>query len=258
VILIDPSEGSAPLLDYVLSFPGHPPVQHEPLKYGDVAFTGNGPNGFMLIGLEVKSVSDCVACIESQRLTGHQLPGMKATYDATYLVVCGEWRAHQDTGMLQIKIDKGNGPFWWTYKTGNRTWSHYEFMAWLTMVELGWGIRTRMYACMKDVARGIIEMYRVTQKDWEDHKTINPFYLGPTHNTPFTKPSLVEWTAAGVDGIGPAKAREIGKRFHTVSGMVESKLVHWKGIDGVGKQTAVKIIHALWGIKENKDTCQHK
>lgn len=258
MILIDPREGSKEILDYILAIPGHPSAEHSTMEYGDVAFTGEGPNGTMLIGLEVKTVGDALNCIESQRFTGHQLPGLKATYDASYLVIVGEYRADWDTGTLQMKSSKGN--YWFDVKTGSRTWTHYEFNAWLTMVELGWGIRTRIVLDMKELARTIVEMYRVIQKPWEDHKTINPFYLGPTGNTPFIKPSLVERVVAQIDGIGPAKAREIGKRFGTVVDMVNSNptistptavgqaLKRWKGIPGIGKQTATHIIEEFWGF----------
>lgn len=240
MILIDPREGSKEILDYILAIPGHPPIEHSIMEYGDVALTGEGPNGTMLIGLEVKTVGDALNCIESQRFTGHQLPGLKATYDASYLVIIGKYRADWDTGFLQMKSPKGN--YWFDVKTGSRAWTHYEFTAWLTMVELGWGIRTRIVLDMKELARTIVEMYKVLQKPWDQHKTLNPFYLGPDiGNTPFVKPSLVERVVAQIEGIGPAKAREIGKRFSNVAWMVVGSSSEWKGIPGVGKSTAERI-----------------
>ena len=250
MLLIDPREGSKEILDYIMAIQGHPPVEHCTMDYGDVMFVGDGPNGPMTVGLEVKTLNDVLNCIETGRFTGHQLPGLKQTYDVVYLAIVGEYRSDWETGSLQIKLNKGNGSFWWSVKTGKREWSHYEFMAWLTMVELGWGIRVRESKDMKDLSRTLVEMYKVVQKPWSEHKTLNPFFLGPVAgNTTFTKPTLVERVVAQVEGIGPAKAREIGKRFPTVAGMVNSALDNkpaWKDIPGIGKPTATRILQAFW------------
>lgn len=259
MILIDPRAGSAEIYDYIAAIPGHPEAAVETLTYGDVAFTGNGPQGIWFTGIEVKTLGDVLNCIESQRFTGHQLPGLKATYDQIYLMVQGEYRAHWETGTLQIKVDKGKGEFWIDAKTGQRVWSHYELVAWLTMVELGWGIRTKHTRDYKDTARTLVEMYKVLQKPWEEHKTVNPFYVPEPQTTPFVKPTLVERVMAQVDGIGPAKAREIGKRFPTVARAMGLQLSgtlayvsEWKGIPGVGKATARKILEQLWYGETNQ------
>ena len=266
MILVDPREGSGEVLDYILSQPGHPPAQHEQMAFGDIAFVGNGPLGPMAVGIELKAIGEAIQCIETQRFTGHQAQGLKNTYDVPYLMVWGEFRAAWDTGALQIKLDKGKGEFWWGYKVGSRTWTHYEFMAWLTMVEVGWGIRTRIVRDMKEAARSVVEMYRVLQKEWTEHKTTNPFYLGPAGNTPFVEPSLVEKVVAQVKGIGQARAREIGKRFPSVIDMLSASPVHhhppseeflrsmsmrWKGIPGIGKSTVRRIIKEFWGMSSN-------
>lgn len=260
MILIDPREGSKEILDYINAMPGHPPCQHEMLQYGDAAFTGDGPNGVMLVGIEVKTLNDVLNCIGTQRFTGHQLPGLKSLYDSVYLIIQGEYRANWETGLLQFKSSKGN--YWFDVTVGNRSWTHYEFSAWITMVELGWGIRTRNTLDMKDTSRTIIEMYRILQKPWSEHHTLQPFFLGPDiGNTPFVKPSLVERVVAQVEGIGPTKAREIGKRFPTVASMVNSiadvKITYetglsarkkWADIPGIGKSTIEHILSELWGV----------
>ena len=220
MIYIDPKEGSKEILDYLIAVPHHPQCEHLLMDYADVVFSGNGPAAPMLIGMEVKKMGDLINCIETGRFTGHQVIGLKQSYDVVYLVVVGEHRAEWNTGLLQIKIDKGGKKFWWTVKQGSRTWTHHEFMAWLTMVEIGWGVRTRMVRDMRELARVIVEMYMVVQKPWEGHKTLQPFYLGPPGITEFVKPGLVERVVAQVEGIGPAKAREIGKRFKSVADLL--------------------------------------
>lgn len=267
MILIDPREGSKEILDYINAMPGHPPCEHQMLEYGDAAFVGDGPNGPMTIGIEVKTLNDVLSCIETQRFTGHQLPGLKQSYDVIYLIMQGEYRANWETGILQFKSNKG--AYYFDVHTGSRSWTHYEFAAWVTMVELGWGIRTRNSLDMKDTSRTIIEMYRILQKPWEEHHTLQPFFLGPNVGaTPFVKPSLVERVVAQVDGVGPTKAREIGKRFATVSSMVnagfsisgtEAKPKYkvsdvWKGIPGVGTDTAMKIISEFRGVEFKSKT----
>src|SRR4051812_2144692 len=68
----------------------------------DVEFVGYGPDGPMLIGIEYKSVSDCLTSMTDGRLTGTQLPRMRESYDRRYLLIEGPLRVSAD-GILETK-----------------------------------------------------------------------------------------------------------------------------------------------------------
>ena len=82
MILVDDRIGAveiAPLL-------GSPNVTCR-LEFADFAWSGNGPDGQVDIGVERKSLLDLLASMTTGRLSGHQMVGLTAQYDWVYLLV---------------------------------------------------------------------------------------------------------------------------------------------------------------------------
>jgi ERCC4-type nuclease len=111
VIFIDDREGSAhfaPLLKKI-------GIETEltRLDFGDLFFVGKGQGGTPIdIGIEFKRLNDLITSIRSERLQGHQLPGMRAAqegerplYDFAYLLIEGEMN-YDSQGLLLRR--KGN------------------------------------------------------------------------------------------------------------------------------------------------------
>lgn len=57
----------------------------------DITFTGNGPDGDILIGIEHKSLGDLISSMQSGRLSATQIPSMIETYDKCYLLTCDRY-----------------------------------------------------------------------------------------------------------------------------------------------------------------------
>lgn len=91
LLLVDYREGSkelvAPLRKRGLE------VDEMTLEFGDIAFTGRGEGGRPTsVGIEFKQVTECVGSLRTERLQGHQLPGMvgeDGMYDIGYLLLEG-------------------------------------------------------------------------------------------------------------------------------------------------------------------------
>ena len=54
-----------------------------------MSFTGQGPNGPVSVGIEYKRMGDALACMVGGRFTGHQLPGLRQSYQQYWLLVEG-------------------------------------------------------------------------------------------------------------------------------------------------------------------------
>lgn len=90
MIYVDDRAGSNELIEPLLALDF--PVEVTRLDFGDLAFMGRGVEGApTFIGIEHKKLPDLVQSLMSDRLAGHQLPGMLGLYDRSYLVIEGEW-----------------------------------------------------------------------------------------------------------------------------------------------------------------------
>src|SRR4051812_5465590 len=91
MLLVDPRAGSVNLIE-PLRAQGLEVVETH-LESGDVGFIGRGEGGVPVhIGVEYKTLSDCISSMRTGRLEGHQLLGMRADpplYDFAYLLIEG-------------------------------------------------------------------------------------------------------------------------------------------------------------------------
>jgi len=107
MIHVDPRAGSGQFRDYLnneVKFRGKKKIaMHGQLPFGDFFIPGNGPEGRITVGVELKRVADLIQCMKDGRLTGHQIPGMLRMYDWSVLLVYDEWQGKPQTGILQVK-----------------------------------------------------------------------------------------------------------------------------------------------------------
>ncbi len=104
MITIDPRAGSkdlvAPLTKRGL------PIEERLMEFGDLAFTGRGYQDRPIsIGIEHKTLSDLLARLADKRFTGHQMPGLRRTYEGAWLLV--EGRCLVDTKGYVVQLRRG-------------------------------------------------------------------------------------------------------------------------------------------------------
>lgn len=144
------------------------------LDSADVCFTGNGSDGPVLIGIELKSIPDLLSSASSGRLQATQIPAMLAQYSISYLLYYGEYRASSDeTNNLQLLYGKQ----WRTYKHNNQSsrplpLSYLESLL-LTLSALG--IRIKHVPNYSTAAQWIHILYSWWQKPWDKHKGMRTF-----------------------------------------------------------------------------------
>lgn len=221
MISLDNRAGSAPLFPYLRGI--GLPCQLTRLAYGDISFIGVGPGGIPItVGVEVKSINDVLQSITTGRFSGHQLPGLKKSYDIVWLLIEGLWRPNQKTGVLQYRRKRGE---WADLTVGTRRFMFRDLATWLFTTEIKGGISIARVSDWGEAILWISTLYSWwTSKEWEGHRS--HLALNETgrdrffDNALLIKPTLLRMVAAELPGIGWSKSEAIANKFENVEQLV--------------------------------------
>lgn len=212
------------------------------LDYGDVRFLGRGTGDRpVTVGIERKTVPDLVHSLFTARLTGHQLPGMVDQYEFPWLLVEGDLRQNREGHLLA-----GRSPL----LVRGRPFLVSSLHRWLLTLELRAGVRVVHTADTRDTLQWIEALYRwFGSKAWEDHGGHLAMHdaMPDADRALLIAPNLVQKMAAQLPGVGYERAMEVRKAFATPLEMVCADASQWRGIAGIGKILAARIVAALQG-----------
>lgn len=237
MITLDKRSGSLELLPHFSS--GLAQLGH--LQFGDASFMGNGPEGPVLVGIERKSVRDLINSIDSGRLQGHQLPGMLASYNYSYLIVEGLWRPNKN-GLLEVWGNRG----WSPMRNGTRQYAGSLLDNLMNTLSVLAGVIIKQTSNQPHTALLIQYLYGWWQKEWDSHRGHLGFSATPHLVTlDLRKPGLVQRVAKELPGIGWEKSKAASKHFNSVIDMVMSPWTEWEKIPGIGETMARRITEAI-------------
>lgn len=242
MILIDSRTGSKELLPYIQKLGVQ--VELATLDFGDFAFSGNGPRGSVDIGIERKTLSDMLHCIDDARYAGHQLPGMMQMYDKVFLLVEGGFRPHEPSGILMTQYNNG----WTELKYRSQKVMYAKLYRYLLSINLA-GV---MITYSRDVfgsAYNVVETYQYFQKKWDNHTALREIHK---LNLPTLqrKPSLVRKWAASIESIGVKLSEAAERKFKTPIQLARADESDWMQLPNVGVATARKIVREVNGWKD--------
>ncbi len=254
MILVDSRAGSEELVKPLLKL--GLPVEETQLDFGDIAFLGRGEKGKQVfIGVEHKKMPDLVSSLTSGRLQGHQLPGMLATYDRSWLCIEGEWQ-HTPDGTVHMWKARGRT------KRLKGAPPAVELEKRLLCLETRGGFRVRHCPTRRDTLRFLFALYYYwTDKDLDEHKSHLAIHA-PDLDEQLREPvSDFRAIVARVPGIGlqrskavedicfdPAKGEGSFRKLHQLTA------AEWAGLQTedtngklrrIGDSTARKIMEAL-------------
>jgi ERCC4-type nuclease len=227
-----------------------------PLTFADACFEGNGPLGQVAIGVERKKIPDLLKCIDDGRFTGHQLVGMKKAYRFVFLIVEGEWKPHDQTGVLMQLYGNGDNVYQWG-EMRPRT-MYRKLRRFLFSVSLG-GVVVLYTRSIAHTAFDITELYHWFQKPWNKHTSLQQLHLGSFWQQDgrtdalmsipslTRKPSLTREWAARLPGIGVKKSEDAERLFASPRALANADEEDFMRIPGVGIGTAQKIVKQIGG-----------
>lgn len=249
MILLDPRDGpkaqtSKEIQSYIRKMNVMCDRDHQ-IEYGDAAFEGNGPEGRILIGVERKTLSDLMNCIEDARYSDKQKQGMKKMYKKSYLMVEGEWGPSTGNGDKGLLMEKKYGK-WSYFYYRNRPIAYSTVYRYLLSVGMC-GVDIQYAKSIEHTAQNLVEMFHYWQKKWANHTAMLdvhhielPQLMG--------KPKLVRKWASDIEGLGIKYSLAAAKIFKTPIKLATSDEMDWLKIDGIGVATAQKIVREINGI----------
>lgn len=229
------------------------------IPFGDVSFYGNGPDGPVEVGVELKKLPDFISSFENGRLPLHQIPGMLALYFQCYLIVQGEWTTNNTGDLCVPRYDPQSkklrfNPFSW----GNRIWSAQGYLSALNSIRILSGVHVITTFDDKETAQAVVALHSWWSKRWNEHSTFSG--LPPSVADPnlvqrvgllggIRQPPIEERVAAQIHGMGAEKARAAGEFFRTggLKRMVMACEKEWAMVPGVGKVLAARAVKELNG-----------
>lgn len=216
------------------------------LDSGDVCLSGNGPTGSLSIGIEVKSLADLVASIDTGRLSETQIPPMLAAYDVSYLAYYGEYRCGDD-GVLETRRTS-TSPRWEQYRAGTRRYYYRGVESYLLTLS-ALGVRVRHEASAVTLATWIAALAAWWAKPWCEHRGLHQ--LDQSREVSLL-PGFDDATmarirvAAALPGLGysrgQSRAAAAALHFPSIVSMMSASEEEWRKVAGIGKGLAAKLV----------------
>ena len=241
MILIDSRIGSRELHPIIKRI--GVPCELTQLEYGDAALEGNGPDGPISIGVERKTLHDMLACVEDARYSAHQLPGMKALYDKSFLMLEGMWECGNNAlqGVLVQGFNHGNS--WGPLRTaGNRQVLYSKLYRYLVSVALS-GVIITYSNSLTHTAQNIVELYGYFGKQWRQHTALREVQK---LNIPVLgHASLCRRWAQEITDVGVIHGEEAERLFRTGLRLANSDESDWLKLPRIGVKTAQQIVREI-------------
>lgn len=247
-IKVDPRMGSGDLVTPLRQL-GVPAILADPvLPFGDVEIVGRGPDDRpVLLGVEIKSVSEILEAVTDSRFVGHQLVGLLESYEIAYLLTQGTMAAAPNRELLFLREKEGKLKYEKASR-GDRPWTYETVQSFLRSVERA-GIREAYTPDRRSTAAWIASLYHSWARPWDSHRS-----LARIHHTMGENPNPLELFSATtkmkvaddlIKGIGWERARAAARHFPSVRAMVNADEKQWQQVDGIGKKLAAAIVASV-------------
>lgn len=217
----------------------------EYLNSGDVMGVGNGPNGGIVWGVEIKKLGDVLDSMQTGRLA-EQLGKMQEDYDARFLLVEGDFRSADNGTLQQRKRRYVSGKwveYWSDVMFGNKKKITYpHFMSWLLSVTICSNTFYLHTTSRQETADTVVALDRLFTKDWDGHGSLNVFHDGAPPPGLLIPTIPMEVVRKMADGVGWEKAVNAAAHFKTVRAMSNATVEQWREVDGIDKVLAERLV----------------
>ena len=208
---------------------------------GDVAMVGNGPDGNIAIGIEVKQMSDLISSQLTGRL-GDQLRALVDHYDESWILTYGRYRAG-----VGGRLELWRGERWRTHPLGP-SYMPYSYIEGFLLTAKQAGVTHKHVETEEQAATWLTVLENWWSKDWSEHKAFHRFNKSATPGIiPDVSPDMHQRMriAAELPGVGWGKALAAAVTFPSVKAMINATEREWCEVPGIGPVIAKSIRRAI-------------
>ena len=242
------------MLTLLRSHRTHPTAPPKQLDAGDFCFSGNGPEGPVLVGIERKTVKGLLSDIRSGRLSGEQLPKLFREYGVeSWIVVEGRYRTNWSTGSLEVK----RGRDWVPCVVGTQTFVSLEMEAYLNTLQMCTPLHVKQTVDERSTIEFVLALHHSYSKPWDKHSAHVAIHRPQNHVT-VGKASTLRRAAFTLDGICCDRSGLIERYFHSVHALCQATVKDLEKVKdpdgkvpGIGKVLAQKVYDQLRGVGPN-------
>jgi ERCC4-type nuclease len=212
------------------------------LESGDASFSGRGPHGDVMVGIEMKTVAGLLTDMTTGRFAGHQVPLMQRAYPYRYLILEGAMRPASD-GMLEVPR---GGQNWWS---PSPRIMYTDFLKFIEDIDLRAGFHIRRTWNKNDTIYHLAAEYGSWQKEWKAHRALKHFNESPGGVVLLSPPTLTRLWARDLPNVGWDRSEAVAKRFKTPLALAQAGIDEWLSVPGIGKTIAWRVWKAIRGVK---------
>ena len=263
MIYIDDRAGSGTLLPLFQSHRTRPAVSLRRLPAADFCFSGHGPKGPCLIGVERKLVTgkeskdsngnrdmqfrDALSSIQTGRIV-EQVTGLLDHYEFSYIIVEGIVRTNPETGMLEEWF-RGK---WDTCYLGRQPWLAARLYNALDDITWHYPVRILHSSNERQTVEEVMRLVAKFGKLWEKRHGHEALHRSPETAT-IGKAGTVRRVAYALAGVGWDRSATVATHFKSVAEMVMAEPRDWAKLDGFGKVLSKRVWQELHGQFDSGD-----
>lgn len=176
------------------------------LEAGDMAFECSGTS----VGIECKRILDAVNCLYSGRLADEQIPKLRKSYDACYLVLEGLVQPGPEGELQYYKGELGKWGKWYDAHSGQKRLMYKAFMKWLLTLCHQGGVTLLTSVTPETTAALVLAL-----EEWwgsDEHRSYYVMHQDePT--AALSRPTMLRRMLAEVPHVGWERSAILAKRF---------------------------------------------
>lgn len=199
------------MLSLVQSHRDHPTVLPKHLPVGDFCFTGEGPKGPALIGVERKRIKDMLSSVRTGRMA-EQLVGMLNHYDYSFLVLEGTFRTNWYSGILEDKYGRDYSPV----TVGKSTFLGLELESTVSSILATTPVRYIRTRNERETVEWLISLNHAFSKPWDRQLAKVAAIHQPEQYATVGKASTLRRVGHALSGLGWERSGVLEQNYNSV------------------------------------------
>lgn len=199
------------MLALVRSHRDSPTAIPKHLFSGDFCFSGTGPDGDCLIGVERKRIKDMLSSIRTGRLA-EQLVELVRHYEYSFLVLEGTFRTNWHSGLLEDKYGRDYSPVY----VGKSTFLGLELESALSSIMATTPVRYIRTRSERETVEWLVSLNHAFSKPWDQQLAKVTAIHQPEQYATIGKASTIRRVTNALSGLGWERSGTLEQSYKSV------------------------------------------